>query len=252
MGRVRRFDAAMILLDAVVHVLAAPHPERRGAGGRPQPGFSMAAARSLQIGLAAIDRNLLGQAVARISLAEEHLGIAEISRWREAEIDRGTRFVDRPIKVRPFALHLDVGFDDVPFRHHRPLMCVECFQQFWCVPDNPAMDRRVIQADTPLGNHFLQISQAQAVAQVPTNAWQDQRSVKMPAFEQKSRLRAAAPRHPYHTTTATLRQNLPMTVSKDLAAPAAFRRFGPPPNCGNDKGWRRGLYEILQKDLLWA
>jgi hypothetical protein len=32
------------------------------------------------------------------------------------------------------------------------------------------MDRRVIQADTTLGNHFLQIPQAQAVAQALTNA----------------------------------------------------------------------------------
>jgi hypothetical protein len=41
------------------------------------------------MGLAAVDGDLLGKAVPLIGLAEEGLGILEVTRWREQEIDRG-------------------------------------------------------------------------------------------------------------------------------------------------------------------
>jgi TfoX/Sxy family transcriptional regulator of competence genes len=47
----------------------------------------------------------------------------------------------------------------------------------------PKMNGCVVDGDAALGHHLLEIPQAQAVGQVPLNAEQDNRSVKMPAFE---------------------------------------------------------------------
>ena len=39
--------------------------------------------------------------------------------------------------------------------------------------DDPAVDRRMVDADAALRHHFLQVAQAQAVGQIPADAKQD-------------------------------------------------------------------------------
>ena len=111
-------DAPVVLLGPVIQVLALPDLKRLGLGSASHPNFSMASASSFQVGLAAVDGHQDGQAVARIGPPEEALRIFEIARPEEQEIDRGARFVDRPVEVHPLALHLDVGLIDVPFARH--------------------------------------------------------------------------------------------------------------------------------------
>ncbi len=41
----------------------------------------------------------------------------------------------------------------------------------------------MVDRDAALRHHLLQISEAQIVSQIPTNAEQDHRSIKMSAFE---------------------------------------------------------------------
>jgi hypothetical protein len=79
----------VILLDPVVPVLALPHLERLGVRTDLQARLAMAQPRGLKIGLAAVDGDLLEKAVSFVGLADEGLGILEVTRWREQEIDGG-------------------------------------------------------------------------------------------------------------------------------------------------------------------
>ena len=49
--------------------------------------------------------------------------------------------------------------------------------------DGPTMNGRVVEGDAALGHHLFQISEAEVVSQVPPNAEQDNRLIKMPALE---------------------------------------------------------------------
>jgi hypothetical protein len=45
------------------------------------------------------------------------------------------------------------------------------------------MDRRMIDADAAFGHYFLQVAQAQAIAQIPAHAQRDHRLLEMRTFE---------------------------------------------------------------------
>jgi hypothetical protein len=45
------------------------------------------------------------------------------------------------------------------------------------------MDGRVINSDAALSHHLFQIAQTQSVGQIPSDAEQNHRSIKSPAFE---------------------------------------------------------------------
>ena len=49
--------------------------------------------------------------------------------------------------------------------------------------DGPTMNGRVVDGDAALGHHLFEIPQAQTIGQVPPNAEQDDRLIKMPALE---------------------------------------------------------------------
>jgi hypothetical protein len=69
----------------------------------------------------------------------------------------------------------------MPFWIDHPLETVEQLQQFTRVAVGLPVNGRVINGDTALGHHLLQV--AQAVSQVPSDAQQDYRAVEMAAFE---------------------------------------------------------------------
>ena len=49
--------------------------------------------------------------------------------------------------------------------------------------NRPAMNGRVINGDAALIHHLLKIPQAEIASQIPTDAQQDHRTIKMTAFE---------------------------------------------------------------------
>jgi hypothetical protein len=60
---------------------------------------------------------------------------------------------------------------------------VEALQEQRGIMQRPTMDGRVIDRDAALSHHLLDISQAQVIGQVPPDAEQDHRSIKMPALK---------------------------------------------------------------------
>ncbi len=79
-------DAPMVLLDPVVHVPALPDLERLCVRPVPHPHFSVAFPGRFQVGLAAVDGYLHGQAMARIGPAEETLRVLEVARNRKSTV----------------------------------------------------------------------------------------------------------------------------------------------------------------------
>jgi len=58
----------------------------------------------------------------------------------------------------------------MPFAGDGTLAAVEALQQSRREMNDPAMDRRMIDADAAFGHHFFQIPQAQIVGQIPAHA----------------------------------------------------------------------------------
>ena len=98
-------DPPMVLLDAVVEVavsadLDPPQPTPRAI---PQSICRIAGNDGFPVGLAAIDDDAIGTAVARQCFCEEALGRWQISILAEPELDRVADAVDGAIEVHPLA-----------------------------------------------------------------------------------------------------------------------------------------------------
>src|SRR3546814_4864579 len=79
-------------------------------------------------------------------------------------------FVDRPVQVGPFAPHLYVGLIQTPARiKAAPPEPAETLLHLRRVALHPAIDRRMIDIDPTLGQHFLEITVADAVSTLPAH-----------------------------------------------------------------------------------
>jgi hypothetical protein len=67
----------------------------------------------------------------------------------------------------------DIRLIDVPPPRDGSLSLVEALQEQWRVMHSPAMYGRVIDSDAALSHHLFEISQAQAVGEIPPDAQQD-------------------------------------------------------------------------------
>src|SRR3546814_1761044 len=86
------------------------------------------------------------------------------------EIKRVAPFVDRPVQVGPFAPHLYVGLIQTPARiKAAPPEPAETLLHLRRVALHPAIDRRMIDIDPTLGQHFLEITVADAVSTIPAH-----------------------------------------------------------------------------------
>ena len=101
----------------------------------------------------------------------------------EQEVNGRAMLVDGAVEIPPLPTDLDIGFINMPFAGNGSFAPIEPLQQFGRVPDDPPVDRGVIDGDTPLRHHLLKISETEIIGQIPPDAEQDHRSIKMPAFE---------------------------------------------------------------------
>lgn len=168
-------NASMILLDTVVEVsaLADANPLRSAPGAIPQSVVGIAGDDRFAVGLAAVDDDPLGPAMAFKRFPEEPLGRRQVAVFAEPELNGVAGAVDRAIERHPLSANLDVGLIDMPFAGDGALAPIEALQQQRREVNDPAVDRRMVDADAALRHHFLQVAQAQAVGQIPADAKQD-------------------------------------------------------------------------------
>ena len=104
---------------------------------------------------------------------EELFGGSEIAPFAEPELDGVADIVDGPVKIQPSTTNFDVRLIDVPFSADGPLPKVETFEQFRRITDDPSVNCRMIDRDASLSHYFLEVSQAQAIGQIPADTEQD-------------------------------------------------------------------------------
>ncbi|BCH35735.1 hypothetical protein MesoLjLc_76650 [Mesorhizobium sp. L-8-10] len=119
-------------------------------------------------------------------LADEAFCSLQVTVLAEEEFDRVADAVDGAVKIHPATTDLDVGLIDVPLAGDGALPAVEAFQQHWRKVNDPAVDRRMVDADTALRKHLFQIAQAEIVGQVPADTQQDHRPVEMATLEHEN------------------------------------------------------------------
>jgi hypothetical protein len=132
--------------------------------------------------LTPVDDDGIGSAMAVHGSFEEPLCRRQISTLTEKKLDRVADAVDRAVQIRPAAPDLDVGLIHVLISGHGPLAQIEPLKKFRGISDYPTMNRRMVDSDISLGHHLFQIAQTQTIGQIPTNAEQDHRSIKLPAL----------------------------------------------------------------------
>ena len=118
-------------------------------------------------------------------LAQKPLGRNEVSSFAEPELDRVAIAVDGSIEISLLASDFDVSLVHVPFPADASFAKIEALEQFRRVADDPSVNGRMIDRNAALGHHLLQVPQAQIVSQVPADAEQDHRPIKMPALEHR-------------------------------------------------------------------
>ena len=169
----------MVLLNAVVKILALADPDRLQSTSQAvlRSMCRIAGNNGFPVGLASVDDDAIGTAITLQRLSKEALGCRQIPMLAEMEFDRVADAVDGSVEIHPSSADLDVGFIDMPFSGDGALAPIEALQEQRREMNDPAVDRRMIDADTALGYRFLEITQAQSVRQIPTNAKQNDRLV---------------------------------------------------------------------------
>lgn len=154
----------MILLDAVVEAtaLADANPFRSAPGTIPQPVVGIAGDNRFAVGLAAVDDDPLGPAMAFKRIPEKPPGRQKVAVFAEpnSTYHRSCRWRD---KGSPLVTDLDVGFVDMPSAGYAQITSIETLQQLRRVADGPAVNCRMVDGYAALRHHLLQVAQAQAV-----------------------------------------------------------------------------------------
>ncbi len=132
------------------------------------------------------------------------------------------------IEIRPHLLHFDVGLIDAPRVIRRFEMGSASLLQFWCIVLHSAVDRGVIDVETALEHHFLQISIAERIAQIPAYAEQNNLSFNMTPFERGGSIHNAdssQQNNPKFTGQASLLQHYLGTVVRCPVCDTALIRI---------------------------
>jgi hypothetical protein len=178
-------DSTMILLDAIVEVGTLPDSDRLQLASRPilKPVRGVTSQDRFTISLTAVDHDPLGPAVSLECLAQKPLSGRQITSLAQPELDGVAVAVDGPVQVHPSPADFDVGLIDMPLSSDGSLASMKLLQQQRRVMDCPAMDSGVIDRDAALSHHLFQVPQDQIVSQIPPDAQEDHRSIRMPALE---------------------------------------------------------------------
>jgi hypothetical protein len=174
-----------------VERLALPDADRLQAssGSIPQPVLAIAGNDCLTVRLAAVNDDAFGTSMARQGLAEQALGSLQVTVIAEEELNRVANAVDGAVQIRPATADLDVGFVDMALSGDPTLSTVEALEQQRREMHDPAVDRRMVEADATPRRHLFQVAQAEIVSQVPANGQEDHRPIEMAPFELKTLLK---------------------------------------------------------------
>jgi hypothetical protein len=165
-GRAPSLDGSVVLLDDAVQVSLIVTPEQRVKAQQPE--------RPVTRGVA-VERCLPWSAsvIRGHGIAEERLGDCSAAVGPQKEIDRPAFLVDRPIEVGPSASNLHARFINARRTARRAPEPVPARLVLRNVPPNPSPDRRRVDVDPPLAEHFCQVPGAQSEPDVLADSRRD-------------------------------------------------------------------------------
>ncbi|MEA3102065.1 MAG: hypothetical protein QOF74_6305 [Caballeronia mineralivorans] len=150
------FDGPMVLPDDVVQIFDLTNLDGRLALG-------VHRVKRGQIGVAFVDGHRLGRAVLTDCLFEEAPASSLVPLGPEQKIDGAARLMRGSVKILPRALDLDIGFiNHPPALADRTLVLTKRLFEQRHQLDDPAMYRRMIDANVALSHHFLEIAKISA------------------------------------------------------------------------------------------
>src|SRR5207249_5800305 len=107
-----------------------------------------------------------------------------ISLRREHKVDGFAGGIHGAVQIRPFASDANIGFIDTPGPIGMPDLPANPLVQFWSIPQHPAADGGMINAQPPLGHQLFEVPQREAISQVPPDTKNDQVVLEMTPSEQ--------------------------------------------------------------------
>ena len=91
--------------------------------------------------------------------------------------------VDGSVQIAPFAADLDIGLINPDRAAVGSSKLPQPFLDHRSISQYPAVDRAMIDLETPFAKHLFQISITQRISQIPGNRLYNQPCLEMPAFE---------------------------------------------------------------------
>jgi hypothetical protein len=168
--------AAMVLFHHIIQILHLADDDRGVVRFIVSPDGG-------RIGLAPIDRDLLGHPMAADRLGEEPLGGWLIALGCQQEINGLAALIHRPIPIVPLAFDLDVRFIHPPTVTHQPLAAAKRLFQLGAVLQDPTIDRGVIHEDTTLLHRLFELAIAQRIGEISTDTCEDDRCLEVCSLE---------------------------------------------------------------------
>jgi hypothetical protein len=115
---------------------------------------------------------------------EKAFGGLGIPRRAQEKLERVSVGIDRSVEIRPGFSDFYIGLIDAPGVRGGFEVWPASFLQFRCIALDPTVDGGVIDVQTPLQHHFLQIAVTERVPQIPADAQQNDVGFEMTPFEQ--------------------------------------------------------------------
>src|SRR5258708_20451805 len=114
---------------------------------------------------------------------EEAFGRLRVSGRTEQKFQGISLRIHSTIEVHPHFFHFDVRLIDAPRVVRGLEMGTATLLQFGCVALYPTVDRVLIDMQSPLAHHLLQISVAERIPEVPADTEQNNLSLEVTPFE---------------------------------------------------------------------
>src|SRR5690242_3555861 len=119
---------------------------------------------------------------------EEALGCLCIACRTQEKLEGGSLGVHRSLQIHPGSFDFDVGLIDAPGISRGFQRGSTAPVQFWGIVLDPAVDGGVINTQTPLQHHFLEVAVAERITSVPAYAQQDDVCLEMTPLEGVQRI----------------------------------------------------------------
>jgi hypothetical protein len=116
------------------------------------------------VGAALVDRDLLRNTMTTDGFAQEAQRGFTIPSGCQQEVHRGAGLVDRATQVFPCAFDPHIGLIPSPAAAHWTLACQERLLQSRNIFEDPTVKRGMINLDTTLSRHFLDLAVADRIA----------------------------------------------------------------------------------------